>query len=88
VALVTDYDCWHETEEDVTIEAILEVMHRNVGTARRIIQEAVARIPAQRYCPCAEAGKFALLTPWDLVPAETRRALQLFYGKYQKGAAA
>ncbi|NTU60589.1 MAG: S-methyl-5'-thioadenosine phosphorylase, partial [Deltaproteobacteria bacterium] len=51
VALVTDYDCWHETEEEVSIEAVLEVLHRNVGTAKKIIQEAVARLPAERACP-------------------------------------
>jgi 5'-methylthioadenosine phosphorylase len=85
VALVTDYDCWHETEEEVSIEAVLAILQKNVGAARRIIQEAVAHIPAERTCPCREAARHAIMTPRELVPVETRRALDPLYGKYWKG---
>jgi 5'-methylthioadenosine phosphorylase len=82
VALVTDYDCWHETEEEVSIEAVLAVMRQNVGAARRIIQETVAQVPFERTCRCAEAARFAIMTPPELIPPDTRRALDLLYGKY------
>ncbi|MBI5015897.1 MAG: S-methyl-5'-thioadenosine phosphorylase [Deltaproteobacteria bacterium] len=82
VALVTDYDCWHETEEEVSIEAVLAVMQQNVGTARRILQEAVARVPAERTCPCREAARYAIMTPPELVPPDTRRSVDLLFGKY------
>lgn len=85
VALVTDYDCWHETEEQVSVEAVLAVLQKNVDTARRIIQEAVSRIPEERTCPCGEAARYAIMTPPDLIPVETRRAVELLYGKYLKG---
>jgi len=82
VALVTDYDCWHETEEEVTVEAVLEVLRQNVETAKRIIRETAVRIPAERSCPCGEAARFAILTAPEKIPAETRRAVDLLYGKY------
>lgn len=85
VALVTDYDCWHETEEGVSIEAILAVLHKNVGTARRILQAAVRAMPTDRGCACAEAARFAVMTPADRIPPETRRAVDLLYGKYLGG---
>lgn len=88
VALVTDYDCWHESEAEVSIEAVLEVLHKNVDTAKRIIQKAVPRIPAQRACPCATAARYALMTPAAQIPPETRRAVELLYGKYLGGAEA
>jgi 5'-methylthioadenosine phosphorylase len=74
-----------DPEEEVTIEAILAVLHQNVGTARRIIQEAVTRIPAERSCPCPDAARYAIMTPAELIPPETRRSLELLYGKYLKG---
>ncbi len=82
VALVTDYDCWHETEEEVSVEAVLEVLHRNVDTARKIVREAVGRVPAERSCPCAEAARYAVLTDPARIPAETRRRVELLFGRY------
>lgn len=85
VALVTDYDCWHETEEEVSVEAVLAVLHRNVDTAKNIIRRVVGAIPGDRTCPCREAARYAILTPADRIPPETRRAVDLLYGKYLKG---
>jgi 5'-methylthioadenosine phosphorylase len=85
VAMVTDYDCWHESEEEVSVEAVLEVLHKNVGTAQRIIREAVPGIPAQRTCPCREAARYAVMTAPDQIPPETRRRVSLLYGKYLGG---
>jgi 5'-methylthioadenosine phosphorylase len=85
VALVTDYDCWHETEEEVSIEAILAVLHKNVETAREIIRRAVPKIPAERNCACRSAAQYAIMTAANLIPPETRRAVDLLYGKYLGG---
>jgi 5'-methylthioadenosine phosphorylase len=88
VALVTDYDCWHETEEHVTVDAILQVLHRNVETAKRLIREAAVRLPEERGCACGEAARYAILTAPEKIPPETRRAVELLYGKYLGGAGA
>lgn len=82
LALATDYDCWHESEEDVTLEAVIAILNKNVETAKAIIKEAVQGIPRTRICPCAEALKFAIMTPGELIPEETKRRLGLIMGKY------
>jgi 5'-methylthioadenosine phosphorylase len=84
LALATDYDCWHETEEDVTLEAVVAIINKNVETAKAIIRGAVSDIPVTRACPCSEALKFAIMTKGELVPAGTRKKLDLLIGKYIK----
>lgn len=82
LALATDYDCWHETEEDVTIDAVIAILKANVETAKAIIRRAVSNIPVTRACPCAEALKYAIMTPAELIPAATKEKLELLIGKY------
>ena len=56
VALATDYDCWHEEHDDVSVEAVLAIIEQNVATARNIIKAAVPQARRkQRVCPCGEA---------------------------------
>jgi 5'-methylthioadenosine phosphorylase len=82
IALATDYDCWHETEEDVSIEAVLEIIRTNTATAKAIIRDAARRLPATRGCACASAAKHALMTDPALVGPEVRRRLALIIGQY------
>jgi 5'-methylthioadenosine phosphorylase len=82
VALATDYDCWHEGHEDVTVEAILAIIQQNVAMARTIIKQAVAGLSPAPLCTCGESLKFAIMTDQALIPEETRRALQPIIGKY------
>jgi len=82
LAMATDYDCWHESEEDVSIEAVIATLNKNVETAKSIIREAVHAVPETRACPCAEALKHAIMTPGELIPADTRKRLDLIIGRY------
>ncbi len=85
VALATDYDCWHEGHDDVSVEAVIEIIQQNVATARNIIKSAtemIVRKRQQRTCLCAEALKFAVMTDKNMIPAETRQALEPIIGKY------
>lgn len=85
IALATDYDCWHDGHDDVSVEAVLEIIKQNVTTARQIIKTAVAKIVAQRQqraCECASALQFAIMTDKSLIPAETKQALEPIIGKY------
>ncbi|TAL18037.1 S-methyl-5'-thioadenosine phosphorylase [bacterium] len=84
VATVTDFDCWHE--EAVSIEAILEVLGKNVNNSKELVRRVVSLIPAERTCACKEAAKYAIMTAPDAVPENTRQAVSLLYGKYLKGA--
>jgi len=82
VALSTDYDCWHETEESVTLEAIMAIVKANVSMAKDIIRKAVPAIADTRNCKCATALKFATVTDPKKIPAKTREDLSLLLGKY------
>lgn len=80
MALVTDYDCWHESEASVTVEAILETLHRNVALAKRVIRAAVSVAKQPRACLCGQALHNAIVTAPDTVPAKTASRLALLLG--------
>jgi 5'-methylthioadenosine phosphorylase len=82
VALSTDYDCWHHAEEDVTVEAVLAVMQKNVETAREIVRQAARRLEshAARRCGCGQALVNAVMTSPEAVPEKTWKKLELIVG--------
>lgn len=82
LALSTDYDCWHETEESVTVEMIIATLKANVVMAKEIIKAAVPEIAEERVCRCPSAIKYATITDRKKIPAKTRKALDLLIGKY------
>lgn len=82
VALSTDYDCWHESEEDVTVEAVIKIIQQNVETAKKIIRGAVLELAGERTCGCGHALRNAVMTAPHLIPPKTRQALDLIIGKY------
>jgi 5'-methylthioadenosine phosphorylase len=82
IALSTDYDCWHESHEDVSVEAIIAIIKANVATAKLIIRSAVRRVAGKRSCACGEALKYALISDTSVIPVETRENLDLIIGKY------
>jgi len=82
LACVTDYDCWHETEESVTIEMALVNLEKNAATAKGIVRAAAARIPQSRECDCAQALKNAIITAPEKIPGQMKRDLRLLIGKY------
>ncbi len=84
IALSTDYDCWHETEEPVSIEMILKIMNENAIKAKNIIKNVVHKIPVDRNCGCKTAAKHAIITDKKYIPAKTLKKLELFYDKYLK----
>ncbi len=82
VAMVTDYDCWYEGHDDVTVEQIVAVLHQNAANACKVVKAAVAAMPRERKCGCASALEHAILTDRKLIPAETKARLDLLVGKY------
>ncbi len=82
LALATDYDCWHETEEDVSVDAVLAVLRNNVATAQEILHAAVKRVPRNRDCHCARALENAIITDSDSIPTSVKKDLDLLVGKY------
>jgi 5'-methylthioadenosine phosphorylase len=82
MAMVTDYDCWREGHDDVTVEQIVAVLNQNAENAAKVVRAAVAAMPKERTCPCATALQYAILTNPAAIPAETRERLDLLIGKY------
>jgi len=81
MAMVTDYDCWKVDEAHVTVEMILENLHKNAAMAKTIVADVVGRIPDTE-CKCHRALKNAIMTAPNLWPAETKKELAPILAKY------
>ena len=83
LALVTDYDCWHEGHDAVTVEAVIEYLNKNVRNAQNVMREAVRRLnDLPRACGCGSALKNAIFTAPELWPAATTKKLEAIIKKY------
>jgi 5'-methylthioadenosine phosphorylase len=82
IALSTDYDCWHQAHEDVSVESIIAIIKANVAMAKQIIKHAAQAVAAGRSCGCGEMLKYAVISDTSLMPVETRENLDLLIGKY------
>ncbi len=82
IALVTDYDCWHPSHAEVTVEMIVANLVQNARTAQQVIATAVGMLPFDRTCECATALRHALITRPEAVPDATRKKLAPIVGKY------
>lgn len=81
LALATDYDCWHEGHDAVTVEQVIATLKANIANAQSIIR-AVAGDPPQGACPSQSALQYAIMTSPASIPAEARERLALFLDKY------
>ena len=84
LALVTDYDTWHHTEEVVSVELVVANLAKNVAASQGVLQTLVSAIPGRRDCPCATAVKNAIITSPDYVDESTRARLSAIIGKYME----
>jgi len=83
MAHVTDYDVWHETEDPVSVEAVIRILQQNTALAQRALQLLIPRLAAaERDCECKDALATALITQRDLIPDELKERLALIVGKY------
>ena len=82
MAMVTDYDCWKNDVEHVTVELVLENLHKNATMAKRVVLETIPLIPTEPSWPCHSALKNAIMTDKRLWPAKTKTALQPILKKY------
>jgi len=85
VAMATDYDCWHDGHDVVTVEAVLAIMSANVENARRLIRAAAPRVAAMGPCSCDQALRNAIMTAREAIPAEARARLGLLIDKHLEG---
>jgi 5'-methylthioadenosine phosphorylase len=84
IACVTDYDCWHEGYESVTIQMVVLNLLRSVEIAKGIIKTACPRLPERRDCVCATALKNTIITAPDRITPQVKEKYALLIGKYIK----
>jgi 5'-methylthioadenosine phosphorylase len=82
VGCVTDYDVWHETEEEVTVEMAIANLTLTADISKRVIRRAIQHIPDKRDCQCADALRNAILTDPGLIPPKKKEELSLLTRKY------
>lgn len=82
IALATDYDCWHETHDDVSVDAILAIIKQNVAMAKAIIRHAAACLDTERKCPCIDALRYAIITDRSVITEKVKNDLDPIIGKY------
>lgn len=83
LALVTDYDCWHPDHDSVTVDMVVENLHRNASNAQTVIRDVVRRLGETPFVSEAHSAlKFSILTPLDKAPAATKAKLKLLLEKY------
>lgn len=84
LACITDYDCWYQSEEQVSLDMIVQNLLKNVDTAKSILAEALPKLAHARTCSCSSALKDSIITDPKMIPVETRKKLELIIGKYIK----
>ena len=85
IACVTDYDCWHESEESVTVEMVMSNLGANIANAQRILQSVAHSIPSNRSgatCGCASALATSIITDRAAIPAGVKEKYGLLISKY------
>lgn len=82
MAHVTDYDVWHESESPVTVEMVIQTLNKNTEIAQDAIRNLVRAMNNERTCSCSQALATALITSPKVIPAETRKKLDLLVSKY------
>jgi 5'-methylthioadenosine phosphorylase len=72
VCMVTDYDCWHDDHDSVTVDAVIKVMHKNAANARRLIMAVAPKLgPERTPSTCADNPETVL--DYALITAPDRR---------------
>lgn len=86
IALATDYDCWHESEEEVTVEAIFAVMNDNIAKSRHLLSTVIETMDTSQPCSCRDALRDALVTPLEHIPDGTKARLEPLLNRYLDAA--
>ena len=82
IAMVTDYDCWHEEHAAVTVDEIIANLAKNAANACKLVREVAKRMPRSRSCGCGSALKHAIITDRSAIPKSVKKRLELLIGKY------
>ncbi|MFC1703652.1 S-methyl-5'-thioadenosine phosphorylase [Candidatus Omnitrophota bacterium] len=84
LAAVTDYDCWFQSAEEVTVDMVIQNLLNNVDASKRVIKNVLRDIGNKKSCKCNSALKDAIITNKDCIPKEIKKDLRVIIGKYVK----
>jgi 5'-methylthioadenosine phosphorylase len=82
MAWITDYDCWHQTSESVTVEMVIANLMKNVSTSKALLRQVIPTLGGERNCPCESALRDAIITQKEQIPEELKRKLAPVTGRY------
>ncbi|OGX32356.1 MAG: methylthioadenosine phosphorylase [Omnitrophica WOR_2 bacterium RIFCSPLOWO2_12_FULL_46_30] len=82
LAAVTDYDCWYESEEAVTVEMVIANLNKNIQNAKNILKNLIPSLSDKRGCACCYALKDAVITDKKRIPKKVKEGLKIIIGKY------
>ena len=82
MAHITDYDVWHESEAPVTVDMVIQTLHKNTALAQEAVRRLVKTLKPERHCDCKHALSTALITRRDVIPPATLQKLDLLVHKY------
>jgi 5'-methylthioadenosine phosphorylase len=88
IALVTDYDTWHEEEAPVSVEQVIGRLRTNAAAARALIRASIAGLGDERRCECGSALASAIITAPEAIDPATRERLRPLVGRYLEGRSA
>ncbi len=85
IALVTDYDCWREEEDNLSIEMIIDNLTQNTGKVKEVIRTVIPDIATMdRTCPCGTALNNTIITQKEMIPEKVKKDLAVIIDKYLK----
>jgi 5'-methylthioadenosine phosphorylase len=82
MAWITDYDCWHQGTEAVTVEMVVQNLKENVATSKELLRRVIPSLSGERGCACVSALKDAIITPAAQLNEEHKRRLAPIVGRY------
>jgi 5'-methylthioadenosine phosphorylase len=82
MAWVTDYDCWHQSEEPVSVDLVVQNLLKNVETSKELLRRVIPAFVGRRDCACESSLREAIITRREQVPEELKRKLAPIAGRY------
>tara|TARA_B100001146_G_scaffold105786_1_gene93486 strand:- start:862 stop:1677 length:816 start_codon:yes stop_codon:yes gene_type:complete len=82
MAWITDYDCWHQGAESVTVEMVIANLQKNVATSKALLNEVIPSLGSKRDCPCESALRDAIITPKEQISDDLKQKLAPVTGRY------
>ena len=84
MAWITDYDCWHQESESVTVDMVIANLLKNVATSKALLRQVIPTLSGERKCPCESALRDAIITQKSEIPEGLKQKLAPVTGRYLK----